>query len=269
MSITFGIVTDGKSDSLLWQTIESIRNLEIEQYEVIIIGNTQIPPGKDLIIHSFDEQIKPGWITRKKNLLTRYARYEYIAYLHDYIVFDINWYKNFKKVKSFDVAVCKIINLDGERFRDWTLWVDNDIPFDPYIQRTRQALLPYSVKSLSKYMYISGAFWVAKREFMLENLLNEDLVWGQMEDVEWSKRVRDKTSFVFLKNAKIYLLRQKNVEFVEVDHELIRALNQFSRKGEIKLPHKINDDFHDLDLVPSSQKIRYRLKEFLIQFRNR
>jgi hypothetical protein len=162
------------------------------------------------------------------------------------------------------VGVCEIINRNGERYRDWTLWVENDIPFDGYIQRTRQTLLPYSINTLSPYMYISGAFWVAKREFMLQNPLNEELVWGQMEDVEWSKRVREKTSFVFLKNAKVYLLRQKSVEFTHAKLQLVNALNQFLKNGKIKFPHKIEDKFYDLDSVPRQSKVSYKIKSFFI-----
>jgi hypothetical protein len=254
LSITFGIVTDGKSDDLLSQSIESIRKLKIEDYEIVVVGDTSITSETDLRVYFFDETIKQGWITRKKNLVTHLAKSKYIVYLHDYIFFDIDWYKNFKKTQEFNVGVCEIINRDGERYRDWTLWVENGGPFDTYIQRTRQTLLPYSIKTLSPYMYISGAFWVARREFMLQNPLNENLVWGQMEDVEWSKRVREKTSFVFLKNAKVYLLRQKNVEFVHAKLQLVKALIQFLEKGAIKFPHKIEDEFNDLDLVPRQIK---------------
>jgi hypothetical protein len=39
-------------------------------------------------------------------------------------------------------------------------------------------------------MYVSGAYWVAKKQFMTDYPLNEDLSWGEGEDVEWSYRAR-------------------------------------------------------------------------------
>jgi len=38
-------------------------------------------------------------------------------------------------------------------------------------------------------MYIPGNFWVAKKNIMQKYPLNENLLWGQAEDIEWSKRV--------------------------------------------------------------------------------
>ena len=39
-------------------------------------------------------------------------------------------------------------------------------------------------------MYVSGAYWVATKEFMMKHPLNERLSWGEGEDVEWSYRAR-------------------------------------------------------------------------------
>jgi hypothetical protein len=41
----------------------------------------------------FDETIKQGWITRKKNIITSLAQYENIVYMHDYIRLEEDWYK--------------------------------------------------------------------------------------------------------------------------------------------------------------------------------
>ena len=123
--------------------------------------------------------------------------------------------------------MCKILNFDGSRFRDWVLWVHNHEPFDVYLQRTRKGLLPYSEKSLTEFMYISGSFWIAKKKVMEEFPLNEDLVWGEMEDIEWSKRVRDKYNFRINEFASVRLLKQKSVEFEMCDPVFIQALYEY------------------------------------------
>ena len=44
-------------------------------------------------------------------------------------------------------------------------------------------------------MYISGAYWVAKRSFMIKNPLDEELAWGESEDVGGSKELEQKKQF--------------------------------------------------------------------------
>lgn len=65
MNITFGIITDGKSDANILRIIESINNLQIPFYEIIIIGNSRIKSISVKII-PFDENQKKGWLTKKR-----------------------------------------------------------------------------------------------------------------------------------------------------------------------------------------------------------
>jgi hypothetical protein len=68
-----------------------------------------------------------------------------------------------------------------------------------------QKILPYNIRHLSKVMYISGAYWAAKKEVMLEFPIKEDLDY---EDVEWSIRCRDKYEFSLNYDSKVFLLKQ-------------------------------------------------------------
>jgi len=238
--VTFGICSSPGSSVYLEQVISSIIEQGIPTFEIIIVGNVNLSMGdsKNIEIIEFDESIKPGWITAKKNLITKYAKYENIVFLHDYIIFEKNWYQQIKSdLENYEILMCKILNFDGSRFRDWVLWVENHEPFDVYLQRTRKGLLPYSEKSLSKFMYISGSFWISKKKVMEEFPLNEDLVWGQSEDIEWSKRVREKHNFHLNEFASVRLLKQKSVEFELCDPVFIQALNKYitSRNPDIFL----------------------------------
>jgi hypothetical protein len=261
MKLTFGIVTNGKSEKNLRKSISSIRDLEVPDYEIIVVGNTKIESATDLTIIPFNESEKPNWITRKKNIISQKAKSEFVVFLHDYVVFSKDWYQEFKKIEKYDVAICEVLNFDGTRFRDWVLWVENNSPFDKYLQRTRKCLLPYNVRDLTPYMYISGTFWVARKDFMLDNPLDEDLTWGEMEDIEWSKRIRRKTIFKFAPGAKVKLLKLKDVEYIDADPHLIEALIQYLKSGTIDVSHQIIDEFQDLRLVPTSKKINLRLQE--------
>ena len=114
-----------------------------------------------------------------------------------------------------------IQNADGTRFRDWTLW-PHDITPDG--SPNLQSLLPYDVGDLSKFMYISGAYWIAKRKVMQEFPLDETLSWGESEDVKWSKQVREKYNFKLNPHSSVKLLKQKDRVFSEATPEMIQQL---------------------------------------------
>ena len=215
MDFTFGIITNGSTN--IDSIIDSIENQNIPNYEIIVVGGNSIER-KNIKHISFDEDIKKMWITRKKNLITQNAKYDNIVYMHDYIYLLPGWYDGHLKYGSdFNILMDKIINIDNTRFRDWTLWVELQEDLS-YIMNNRQFLLPYDITHLSKYMYISGAYWIAKKNIMEEFPLNEKLSWGYSEDVEWSMRVREKYNFSMNINSSVKFLKKKDIcDFYEMD----------------------------------------------------
>ena len=217
---------------MLMATIDSIRNLKIPNYEIIIVGCNKKDLGigrygyafneDDISCINFDDNyikellnkktnltqygvgfVIPGWITKKTNLITKHAKYENIIYMHDYFMFDRNWYNEFVKFGSdWDVCMNAIKNIFNQRARDWVGWDKNN-------HRIHRINLPYSFKDTTK-IFISGSYWVAKKDLMLKEPLDEKfLAWGKIltdngdiiqctdpnevaEDVEWSKRIRNK-----------------------------------------------------------------------------
>lgn len=216
MNFTFGIVTGGGNDNNVNTIVSSIESLKIPSYEILIVGNSKINRQNCKVIE-FNENIKKGWITRKKNIITENASFENIVYLHDYISFDENWYSEFLKFgNDFKVCTNKILNINGKRFRDWTLWPECLSKEFNFLKKSREFVIPYDIKHLSKYMYISGAYWIAKKEVMLEFPLNEKLVWGQGEDVDWSNRIKEKYEFSVNENSIVKLLKNKKNSFLEL-----------------------------------------------------
>jgi len=203
MDFTFGIVTDGKSDHYIKLIISSIIRNNIPKYEIIIVGNSCIEQSDNIRLFTFDENIKPAWLNRKKNIISLNAKYDNIVILHDYVALEDNWYEGFLKYgDNFDWCITKVFNNYGQRFRDYTLFpykVDylnlNYCPGDDIdIYFNNNCLLPYdfinTIKT-NKYMYISGSYWVIKKSTATKYLLDERLVWGQGEDVEYSKRLHE------------------------------------------------------------------------------
>ena len=93
------------------------------------------------------------------------------------------------------------MNTDGSRYRDYTLFPYkvshlniNYSPCDinPYFYNN--CLLPYDFINnyeINKYMYISGAYYVIKKNIANQYKLNENFSWNDGEDVEYSKRLHD------------------------------------------------------------------------------
>lgn len=188
MDFTFGIVTNGQ---LLDHTIRSIQQLNIPNYEIIIVGST---PTNILSEHiryiPFDESVKEAWITRKKNLICEEAKYENVVLLHDYVIIHPDFYQGFLKFGSnYDVCVPKILNVDGSRYRDYILFPQYHWWSKVTGWKCNKFLLPYWLPTntkLNKFVYISGSMYVVKKSIALKYPLDERLSWGKDEDVRFS-----------------------------------------------------------------------------------
>ena len=227
MKLTFGIVTSIQSQYFLNGCIRSITELSglnVSDFEIVIIGgehvleqlNSNIPSFNVCSIKSipFNENVKNGWITKKKNLITENASSDIIIYCHDYLVFDKDWYLEWDKFGwNWDIAMNRIETHIGDRAVDWM-----GLPTD---KKYGNVLLPYDYNNL-KGMYIPGNFWLAKKEIMVKYPLDERLVWGQSEDIEWSKRVLGGNNE---KNEWLRNLTHKSLE-EEIDESKINKKRQ-------------------------------------------
>lgn len=223
MNFTFGIITGGDNESIISKIIDSIEKENIPNYEILIIGPCNLSRKNTLII-PFDENARKGWITKKKNIITQIANFENIVYLHDYIEFLPGWYEgHLKSGNDFKIRMDKMINYDGTRYRDWCIWPHNNSKMDEIVGK--DCLIPYDIKHLSRYQYISGAYWVAKKSVMLEFPLNENLTWGEGEDVIWSSQVREKYIFDMNVNSAVKIIKaNKDVVFSEPGENKIKIL---------------------------------------------
>lgn len=219
---TFGIIsTDVDINNLytskLGPVIKSIENLKINSidYEIIIVGANKKCEDeriRNISFINFDENIKPKWITKKKNIIIENAVYENIIIVHDYVVFDKDWYIGFQKFETeWDVCMCKVFNKDGIRWRDWILWWCG---VAPYRIEYKGEMLPPNRLLYDDYsfvnteMYINGTVIIGKKEYLNKNKLDENLTWGQGEDCEWSVRCRSNWKYKMNVFSKLKLLKQ-------------------------------------------------------------
>jgi len=241
MEFTFGIITDGSVDARLNQIIDSIEANHIPTYEIIIVGNSGVCRERTRVI-PFDDSQKPAcWITRKKNIIVAEAAYENVVLLHDYIALDADWYDGFLRFgDNYDWCVSPIVNQNGTRYRDFTLFpnphsyrlgniiIGMVIELDPYF--LSHSLLPYtfqSTPSVNQYLYISGSYFIIKRTLARENPLNEELLACQGEDLDLTARLHAKGILIKCNPySGVRFLKQKEPMFWEqpIDEEHLAIL---------------------------------------------
>jgi hypothetical protein len=194
-------------------------------YEIIFMGNRQYCRYSygQVSCHAIDCFTKDAWITKKKNEVTNLALFDTIVYSHDYLIYDENFYDVIVN-SDFDIAVPRILNKDGSRYRDKISWGDPKYP-PVWIQREcwcppeglyhpgSPRLEPYDREIPREYWFVNGTFWIAKKSFMQKYRLDESLCWGDGEDVEFSLRFRKDTStkLEYLIDTYVQSLIQKDL----------------------------------------------------------
>lgn len=188
--ISFVIITTGDNDKSVQEVVTSIKRLQIPNHEIIVVGGFDTTLDKNDIVHiPFDESLTPtGWITRKKNIGIQAGRYNVIVVQHDYYVYDSNWYEEFVNFGTdWDICVQQTFSMPEQGSKRCNGWRTGLIPGYPEIPYCMT--IPWDIDCFVPYMAIQGGFWVCKKDVMLDNPLDEDLIWGQSEDIEWSSRV--------------------------------------------------------------------------------
>jgi hypothetical protein len=220
MSITFGIITGGGQPSFLNEIIDSIELEEIPEYEVIIVGSCFVQRNKTKVFEFPPDKQLP-WITKKKNIIAQIASFETIVFLHDYIKFEKGWYAGFLRFLNenpeWDVSMCKIKQNNGQRAIDWM-----GLPNDPIYGNI---LLPYDYCN-PKGMYVPGNFFIVKRDFIRKHPLDETRLWGDGEDIEWSKRIfGGSDASTWLRNI---LRKPVDLYIPDPEHPATYRMNQYS-----------------------------------------
>ncbi len=216
---SFCIVTNN-NDSNLKLVIDSIFNeLKNREFEIIVVGNSNINFGEKINHIPFPEEKKLKNIdfkmsikklkiiykipiSAKKNIAVKNTKYENLCIMHDYVLLKSGWIDGFTKF-GYEWDICSNIILDkfGMRFLDWVVWDHPDLEGPGY--------LPYDASS--PYVYVSGTYFCVKRDFYLLNPLHNKKNWGYGEDVEWSKRVRKITKIKFNPHSTVLVNKDKGV----------------------------------------------------------
>lgn len=210
MNWTFGIITGGKETEAVNKLIDSIEAMECIndiQYEIIVVGGKDLGRKNTKVI-PFNDNVKPkAWVTRKKNTIFYEAKFENISISHDYFLYDKSWLKEFIAFgANWDCCMCRILDRDGIRFRDWITWIeDTEHPSHPL----NMIWLPYSNDAMTDKMYISGGYYCIKRSFAIKFKLDENRLWGDSEDVDFSLRARKTWTYKMNPKSIVHIDKEK------------------------------------------------------------
>ena len=246
---SFIIITSGPFNEHLNGCVSSIVKASIDKnYEIIVVGGVgefdqrymhikfeeekpfyrvsnvikQIKKGKIFKIFK-----KTGAIAEKKNIGSKFAKFDKLCILHDYVSLRNDWFHVYQSETSndWDILVPKVLNSNNKRHRDWVLWND------PIYSESKfpNCLPPYEYDS--NFYYINGTVMVVKNIFLSQNPLNNLLFWGQGEDVEWSLRVRQKAKLIKQFDLVFKYLKLKNDD-PSMDEKWNKNLNILLKKNK-------------------------------------
>ncbi len=231
MNFTFGICTSGEDTDTLSYMISSILELynnNSYEYEIILVGPKFDIDHPRIVSIDFNEKLRNYvWITKKKNIIIENAKYDNICFAHDYFYFDALWLSSWIKFNSlinYQVAMNKVYTYEGERHSDWCV---NPLDYHkvfPELHASWDVKLPYDEGGTTPLMYIAANYWVAKTEFMTKNLMDETLTWKDAEDVEWSVRIRDNTTFKMNTESTVKILKKNKWAPKYIKPEYLEAI---------------------------------------------
>lgn len=207
-TMTFGICTGYENAEHLIKCVNSIRNqaLAMDDYQILVIGPEAPDPiveeldAADIEFLTFDESVRPRWITKKKNILARKADFDRLCIMHDYMWLTPNWATrllDFEIYNYWNVLAFPQQRADGGRF-----WYDWSGFRGPRELDDRQ-FYDYKDWDHNDEVYISGNIFCVHRGLLLEHPFDENLGHMQEEDLEWSRRIAPYVHFKCAYNSLV------------------------------------------------------------------
>lgn len=183
---SFGTISGGTTDNEIDRGVDSILELKIPHFEVIICGfyggkySKKKHPQVKII--PFDHVLP--WITKKKNIICENAKYENLVIFHDKFSFEKNWYEGMKKYGNyFEILGCVIRDPEGRRAQDWETY---GIPLKPFSKLAFSgAGGRLEERDWDKNINIAG-FAILKKTVWRECPWDERLLLFQTEDLKIS-----------------------------------------------------------------------------------
>jgi glycosyltransferase involved in cell wall biosynthesis len=192
--ISIGVLTLGERIKELTALVETAEKHCPFPLEIIIISPKDVvlprlkTPLRQII---FQDPYEYGWITRKKNLICREARYSDIIVCHDRYEFTPTFFDTFHQWGyGYGIASPKTVLKNGKRALDWAVVRGLNYTW------SKGGLLNF--RDYSRYSYVPGGVTMLRKSFWEEFPWAEDLFWNEHEDVELCNRIQRANEFIYL-----------------------------------------------------------------------
>jgi Glycosyltransferases, probably involved in cell wall biogenesis len=161
---SFCIITDKREPTKLEREIESIKALNIPEYEINIEVDDTPPYGRTGAL---------------RNRVCRRASFDHIVMADDDLVFHSDFFEGLKQFgEGYDVMVCKILNPDGSRFYDWKILIDE-----------KNYLLDYD--KTDPNLALSSTLLILKQWVFERVQMDDNLGYYEGEDTDYGQRLKN------------------------------------------------------------------------------
>ena len=182
--ISFCVITGGFRPDRMENLIRSIIRMEVPNYEILVCG---WHPGGETD-GRIDYVEKRDWagraeVCRMRNFNAARAKFDTIIILDDDVEFTPTWWREVRVLGDFDLAGCRGVDGNGNRWWDWQR-VERGNPL------SAPALLEYG--ETHPDAYISGYFMMMRKSVWEAVKFDESRRNYQHDDIDFCHRVTDK-----------------------------------------------------------------------------
>lgn len=177
MNISFIIITNNNKKEELSLQIESIKHLNIPNYEIILAGIIdQKYKNQNHIKYIEDEfNAKRGSLGGMRNNACSLASYDNLVISDDDMLFCEDWYINFQKInQNFDIITPRVKLPDGTRFWDHACYMSPE-----------KGHIMLNPEEKDDYLYMSGGqSWVIKKQVWAKIKWDEEFLIYKMKSLD-------------------------------------------------------------------------------------
>jgi glycosyltransferase involved in cell wall biosynthesis/2-polyprenyl-3-methyl-5-hydroxy-6-metoxy-1,4-benzoquinol methylase/tetratricopeptide (TPR) repeat protein/GT2 family glycosyltransferase len=176
---SFCIITNGKRPEKLRREIESIRALEMPNYEILVGGD--VPPGLDgVTVVSLPEAATGGRLGEMRNRLIERSRFDRLIVADDDLLFQAGFYQGLLQFgENYEVQCVRFLNADGTRYWDWAT------ASGP----RGHNLLDYD--QTDPHVYVTGGLCIMKASVAKRVKWDDHRGFYQGEDSDFSRRLHE------------------------------------------------------------------------------
>jgi glycosyltransferase involved in cell wall biosynthesis len=177
--ISFCIITHGRRPEKLRREIESIRALDIPNYEILVGGDISFELPAGVVFVPIRAAARAGRLGEMRNRLAERAVYDHLVIADDDLLFHPGFYQGLIAFgEDYEVMCVRVLNPDGTRFWDWATQGGP----------RGHKLLDYS--ETDPCCYVTGGLCIMKSDVAARVKWSEQLVFYGGEDLDFSRRLR-------------------------------------------------------------------------------